>query len=75
MIMRQIEIKTPTITLNNLLKYATIVSSGGEAKNLIRDGEVELNGEVCTVVRKRVLPGDVVSCLGEEIQVVESNAD
>lgn len=68
--MEKISITTPTIKLNNLLKYAALVSSGGEAKMLIQDGEVKVNGEVCTVVRKQIVPGDTVTIGDETIEVV-----
>lgn len=68
--MEKISISTPTIKLNNLLKFASLVSSGGEAKILIQEGEVKVNGEVCTVVRKQIVPGDIVSLGDEEIEVV-----
>lgn len=68
--MEKISISTPTIKLNNLLKFASLVSSGGEAKILIQEGEVKVNGEVCTVVRKQIAPGDIVSLGDEEIEVV-----
>ena len=48
----EIKIKTPYIELDSLLKFASIVSTGGEAKIIIKSGEVFLNGEVCTMRKK-----------------------
>ena len=46
--MKTVKIETPFIKLDSLLKLADLVSSGGEAKMLILDGMVLVNGEVCT---------------------------
>lgn len=68
-----IKISTPFIKLDGLLKFASLVSSGGEAKQLIRDGEVKLNGEVCTVPGKKVFSKDTVLFDGYEIVVEDEN--
>lgn len=47
------------------LKKHGIVSSGGEAKHYIRDGNVRVNGTVETRVRKKLSPGDVIECEGK----------
>ncbi len=58
------------IELNKLLKLLNLVGSGGEAKVLIREaGEVKVNGEVETQVRKKLRAGDRVRFGGEEILV------
>lgn len=64
-----ISITTEFIKLESLLKLANLVGSGGEAKILIQDGQVSVNGEVCTMRGKKLRPGDVVSFAGEELQV------
>ena len=51
-------ISTEFIKLQDAMKYANIVYSGGEAKQLIQDGEVTVNGEVCTMRGKKLRPGD-----------------
>lgn len=58
--MREITIHTPFIALNELLKLAGVVGSGAEAKLLIRSSEVWVNGEPCTVVRKKITVDDRV---------------
>ena len=55
-----IPIKTEFIRLDALLKFADLVSSGGEAKLLIQDGAVSVNNEVCTMRGKKCRPGDVI---------------
>lgn len=64
-----ISITTEFIKLESLLKLANLVGSGGEAKILIQDGQVSVNGEVCTMRGKKLRPGDLVSFAGEELQV------
>ena len=56
--MKTVTIETPFIKLDSLLKLADLVSSGGEAKMLILDGMVLVNGEVCTQRGKKLYPGD-----------------
>ena len=51
-------ISTEYIKLQDAMKYANIVYSGGEAKTLIQEGEVTVNGEVCTMRGKKLRPGD-----------------
>lgn len=58
------------IGLNQLLKSLSLVSSGGEAKIRIQSGEVKVNNEVETQVRKKLRKGDVVLYDGESIEVV-----
>ena len=56
--MKTVKIETPFIKLDSLLKLADLVSSGGEAKMVIQDGLVKVNGEVCTMRGKKLYPGD-----------------
>lgn len=56
--------------LKNLLKLVNLVSSGGEAKYAILEGEVTLNGEVTNVIRKKLKNGDIVEFNGEILKVV-----
>ncbi len=56
-----ITIKTEFIKLDSLLKYANLVPSGGMGKELIQEGLVCYNGEVCTMRGKKVRSGDSVS--------------
>ena len=58
-------IHTEFIKLQDALKYANVVYSGGEAKQLILDGEVTVNGEVCTMRGKKLRPGDKFGFNGE----------
>ena len=63
--MENIAIKTEFIKLDSLLKFAGLVSTGGEAKELIADGQVQVCGEVCTMRGKKLYPGDHFSFNGD----------
>ena len=67
--MEMITITTEYIKLQDLLKLAAVTATGGEAKLLIQDGEVLVNGEVCTMRGKQLRPGDVVEALGRRCGV------
>ena len=60
-----VPITTEYIKLEALLKLANVVSSGGEAKLAIQEGEVTVNGEICTQRGKKLRPGDVAVLSGE----------
>lgn len=65
-----VKIKTEFIKLDALLKYASLVGSGGEAKMLIQDGQILVNGEVCTMRGKKIRSGDRVS-FGDKEVIIE----
>lgn len=67
----KVGISTEFIKLDSFLKYVNLVMSGGEAKMLIADGEVRVNGEVCEMRGKKIRPGDKVSCLGKVYEVTD----
>lgn len=58
--MEKISISTEFIKLEALLKFAALTGTGGEAKAVIQDGMVLVNGEVCTMRGKKIYPGDRV---------------
>ena len=64
-------ISTEFIKLQDAMKYANIVYSGGEAKQLILDGEVTVNGETCTMRGKKMRPGDACAIDNELELIVE----
>lgn len=68
----KIEIKTEFIKLDSLLKFSGVVQTGGIAKEIIQDGAVKFNGEVCTMRGKKVRSGDIVTIeeLNMEIEVL-----
>lgn len=67
--MTTIPITTEFIKLQDLLKFASLTATGGEAKLRILDGEVSVNGEVCTMRGKKIRPGDIVCVGGRELTV------
>lgn len=58
--MEKIKINTEFIKLDSLLKFAALVGTGGEAKYVISEGLVSVNGEVCTMRGRKIYPGDRV---------------
>ncbi len=66
---KSISINTDFIKLDSLLKYSGITLSGGEAKTIIQDGGIKVNGEVCTMRGKKIRPGDIVSAEDVDLEV------
>ena len=69
--MQTIAINTEFIKLDALLKFASLVGTGGEAKIAIAEGMVKVNGEVCTMRGKKVRPGDTVEFDRYTLQVTQ----
>lgn len=65
----KIKIETEYIKLQDLLKLCGLTGTGGEAKIVIQNGEVRVNGEVCTMRGKKLRSGDVVEFDGNRIAV------
>ncbi len=65
----KIEIRADPIELTQLLKFAGLFDSGGEAKHAINNGEVTVNGAVETAARKKILHGAVITCSGRTLVV------
>ena len=71
--MNTIEITTEYIRLQDLLKLAGLTYTGGEAKVMVQEGLVKVNGEVCTMRGKKVRPGDRVEFEGKTLEVRYGN--
>ena len=67
--MKSVEIEQEPVELYKILKFENLVMSGGEAKHVIADGLVLLNGTVETRKRKKVFAGDVVTFAHEVMMV------
>ena len=67
--MRIVEITKEPVELYKVLKFEGIVSSGGEAKSVIADGLVSVNGEIETRKRKKLVSGDIVEFGDEKMQL------
>jgi len=67
--MQRIKIDDEYIKLDQLLKYSSVVGSGGEAKLMILSGEVKVNGKITTQRGKKIKQGDIVKFGDIEIEV------
>jgi len=67
--MREVQITKEPVELYKILKFEGLVTTGGEAKLLIGDGQVTVNGEVETRRRKKIVNGDVIEFGSEKMQV------
>ena len=71
----RVEITTEFIKLQDALKFANVVYSGGEAKTVILDGMVKVNGEICTMRGKKLRPGDRVEFAGQHFLICAHEAE
>ena len=69
--MNEFKIKDDHIKLGQVLKAAGLVGSGVEAKIVIQEGQVKVNGEVDTRRGRKLFGGEIVSFEGEEIRIVK----
>ncbi len=65
----KVKIDSEYIKLQDLLKFSGEVGTGGTAKNVIQNGEVKVNGEICTMRGKKLRPGDSAEYNGVIITV------
>ncbi len=70
-----VPIRDDSIRLGQFLKLANLVESGAEAKPLIQDGRVQVNGEVVTRRGRQLVRGDVVTLAGRPAEGAEEGAD
>lgn len=70
--METITINEEFIRLDNLMKFSGMCNSGGRAKYLIQNGEVKLNGEVCTMRGKKIRPGDIIEYQNRTVTVTSN---
>lgn len=69
----KIEISTPFIKLDSLLKFAGAAETGALAKQLVQEGRVKVNGEVCTARGKKIKSGDIVSFLKTDYKIIHED--
>lgn len=69
--MQEVKIHTEYIKLDDLLKYAGMLGTGGMAKAVIQDGLVKVDGEVCTMRGKKLRGGETVEFNGETVKVTK----
>lgn len=68
--MEEIKLRDEFIKLGQAIKAVNLVESGAQAKEVIKNGLVMVNGEVCTMRGKKLVNGDVVFFEGKEIKIV-----
>ncbi len=73
--MHKVEINKEPVELYKILKFEGLTTTGGEAKLLIDDGQVTVNGEVERRRRRKMLSGDIIGFRGEEILLTLAAAD
>lgn len=66
----KVKITTPFIKLDSFLKFAGAAETGGQAKELVQEGKVLVNGEPCAMRGKKLRPGDRVVVVDIEYIVI-----
>lgn len=67
--MRIVEITREPVELYKILKFEGMVATGGEAKQVIAEGYVRVNGEVETRKRKKIFSGDTIEFEQDSIRI------
>ena len=67
--MRKVQINREPVELYKILKFEGLVTTGGEAKLLIGDGQVKVNGEIETRRRRKIVAGDTIEFAGESLEI------
>jgi len=70
----EVTISDDMIRLGQFLKLASLADDGGEAKAMIEDGEVSVNGRVDTRRGRQLHDGDVITCAGRSVRLVAASA-
>ena len=68
-------IGTEFIKLESAMKFSNAAETGGMAKALIQEGQVKVNGEVCTMRGKKLYPGDVFSFMGSNYLICGNESE
>lgn len=69
--MIEIKLRDEFIKLGQALKASGLAGSGVEAKFVVQDGEVKVNGAVCTERGKKLYDGDIVEYNGESVKIIK----
>ena len=70
LLMREVEISKEPVELYKILKFEGVVASGGEAKSVIDNGQVLVNGMVETRKRKKIMSGDTIEFMDEKFKIL-----
>lgn len=68
--MRVITVNTVPVELYKILKFEDLVGSGAEAKAVVAEGQVKVNGEVETRKRKKIVDGDLIEFDSQTLRIV-----
>lgn len=67
--MRDVELTKEPVELYKILKFEGMVASGGDAKTVIEEGQVLVNGKVEIQKRKKIVSGDIIEFGNEKIRL------
>ena len=67
--MKEVAISREPVELYKILKFEGMASSGGEAKSVIAEGQVLVNGKIETRKRKKIVSGDIIEFRNEKIRI------
>jgi len=67
--MKEVKISEEPIELYKILKFESLVTSGGEAKSVIANGQVIVNGEIETRKRKKIVSGDIIEYANNKFHI------
>ena len=67
--MRIVEITKEPVELYKILKFESMASSGGHAKQAVAEGQVQVNGKIETQKRKKIVAGNIIEFGHEKIQI------
>jgi ribosome-associated protein len=67
--MREVKITSEPVELYKILKFEGLVSSGGEAKSAVAEGQVLVNGEIETRKRRKIVSGDIIEFANDKISI------
>jgi len=73
-VVREVEIIKEPVELYKILKFESMVGSGGEAKFVIAEGLVVVNGVIETRKRKKIVAGDIIEFGNEKILIRSGNS-
>ena len=70
-----VAITTEYIKLQDAMKLANATETGGEAKLMIQEGQILVNGEICQMRGKKLRPGDRFVCGGQAYQIITHESE
>jgi ribosome-associated protein len=71
---RTVKLTRIPVELHKILKFETLAASGGEAKHMIAEGRVTVNGKIETQKQKKIYPGDVIEIEGYRLEMEKAAA-